>query len=157
MEIWTIACSSSINLSWFLLIYELGFIGDANSSSTWLSLSSSGMAESCSSLFVSNMLAVLMVKERTPLVFAWKLQLQWLRGVFCVIMVVHGLMRHHRQTIDQECMPWCGGIPSSWSLLPTYEMVSLRVMKTCINWLIWGELLPASHQPPSLSPRKAQC
>jgi hypothetical protein len=36
----------------------------------WLSLSSSGMAESCSSLFVSDTLAALMIKEGTSLVFA---------------------------------------------------------------------------------------
>jgi hypothetical protein len=70
-----------------------------------------------------------MVKEGTFLVFTWKLHLQLLRYVFCVIMVVHGLMRHHRQSIDQECTPWCGGILSSWSFLPTCEMVSSRVMK----------------------------
>jgi hypothetical protein len=40
------------------------------------------MAESCSSLFVSDTLAALMIKEGTSLVFAWKLHLQWLRGVF---------------------------------------------------------------------------
>jgi hypothetical protein len=123
----------------------------------WLSLSSRDMAESCSSLFANDTLVVLVVKEGSSLEFAWKLHPQWLRGVFCVIMIVHGLTRHHRQTIDQECMSWCGGILFSWSLLLTCEMVSLRVMKTDIDWLIWRELLPASHQPPSLSPRKVQC
>jgi hypothetical protein len=47
--------------------------------SPWLSLSSSGMVESCSSLFVSDTPAILMVKEGTSLEFAWKLHLQWLR------------------------------------------------------------------------------
>ena len=50
----------------------------------WLSLSSSGMVESYSSLFVIDTRAVLMIKEGTSLEFAWKLHLQWLRGVFCV-------------------------------------------------------------------------
>ena len=59
----------------------------------WLS---NDAAESCSSLFVSDTPAALMIKERTSLVFAWKLHFQWLRGVFCVTMVVHGLTRHSR-------------------------------------------------------------
>ena len=40
--------------------------------------SSNGVAESCSSLFVSDMPAILMIKERSSLVLAWKLHLQWL-------------------------------------------------------------------------------
>jgi hypothetical protein len=48
----------------------------------WLSLSSSGMAESYSSLFVIGMLVVLMAEEGTSLVFAWKLHLQRLKVVF---------------------------------------------------------------------------
>jgi hypothetical protein len=107
-------------------------------------------------VFVNDASVVLMVKEGSSLEFAWKLHLQWLRGVSCVIMIVHCLTRHHRQTINQECMPWCVGIPSSWSLLPTCKMVSSRIMKIDIDWLIWHELLSASHQPPSLSPRKVQ-
>jgi hypothetical protein len=47
-----------------------------------LFLSSSGMAESCSSLFVNNATGALMVKEGSSLEFAWKLHLQWCRGVF---------------------------------------------------------------------------
>ena len=44
--------------------------------------SSNGVAESCSSLFVSDMLAILMIKERSSLVLVWKLHLQWPRDVF---------------------------------------------------------------------------
>jgi hypothetical protein len=103
------------------------------------------MAESCSSMFVNDAPVILMVKEGSSLEFTWKLYLQWLRGVSCVIKIVHCLTRHHRQTIDQECMPWCASIPSSWSLLSTCKIVSSRVMKTNIDWLIWHELLPISH------------
>jgi hypothetical protein len=62
----------------------------------WLSLASNGMSESCSSLFVSNTPAILMVKEGTPLVLAWKLHLQWLEGCLLVPMVVHDSTRHRR-------------------------------------------------------------
>jgi hypothetical protein len=53
-------------------------------------LSSSGMTESCSSLFVNNATSALMVKEGSSLEFAWKLHLQWRRGVF---FCDHGRLR----------------------------------------------------------------
>ena len=45
----------------------------------WLS---NDVAKSYSSLFVSDMPAVLMIKERSSLVLTWKLHLQWLGDVF---------------------------------------------------------------------------
>jgi hypothetical protein len=58
-------------------------------------------------LFVSDTLVVLMIKERTSLVLAWKLHLQWLRGVFCVSMAIFGPYEalsvvHHRLMILVE-------------------------------------------------------
>jgi len=108
--------SSFLDFYWFL-VDELVFIVDATQVLPWLSNS---VAESCSSLFVSDMPAVLKIKEWTSLVFVWKLHLQWPRDVFCVTMVILGLTRHNRQwTIDwwcmlaQECTPWCSGISLS--------------------------------------------
>ena len=105
--------------------------------------------------------SILMIKEGTSLVLAWKLHLQWLRVVF----VQPWLWPYETlwQTIDQwcllaqECMPWCGGIPSSWSLLSTCKPVLSKMMKAGIFWLIRGGLHLASHHHPSLSLRKAQC
>jgi hypothetical protein len=53
------------------------------------------MAESCSSLFINDVAGALRVKKESSLEFIWKLHLQWRSGVFCVIMVVYGLMEHH--------------------------------------------------------------
>ena len=95
----------------------------------WLS---NDVAESCSSLFVSDTLAVLKIKEWISLVFAWKLHLQWPRDVFWVTMVVLGLTRHNRQWIidwwcllARECMPWCSGISLS---CPCWW---------CVSWSFW--------------------
>jgi hypothetical protein len=73
--------STFLDFYWFL-VDELMFIGNATKVPPWLSFSSSGMAESYSSLFVSDTPVVLMVKEGTSLVLVWKLHLQWLKGVF---------------------------------------------------------------------------
>ena len=58
----------------------------------WLSLSSNGMAKTCSSLFISDTPAVLMVKEGTSLVLVWKLHLNDL-GMLSYDHG-HGLTRH---------------------------------------------------------------
>jgi hypothetical protein len=51
-------------------------------------------------------------------------------------MVVHDSMRHHRQIstdlwclLARECTPRCSGFSSSWSLLPTCELVFSRMMR----------------------------
>jgi hypothetical protein len=67
--------STCLDFYWFL-VDKLMFIGDVTQVSPWLSSSSSGMAESYSSLFISDMPAVLMVEDGTSLVLAWKLHLQ---------------------------------------------------------------------------------
>ena len=84
--------STFLDFCWFL-VDELVFIIDATQGLPWLPNS---VAESCSSLFVSDMPAVLKIKEWTSLVFVWKLHLQWPRDVFCVVMVVLRLTRHNR-------------------------------------------------------------
>jgi hypothetical protein len=66
--------STCLDFYWFL-DDELMFIGDITQVPPWLSLSSSGMVERYSSLFVSDTPAVLMVEEGTSLVLAWKLYL----------------------------------------------------------------------------------
>ena len=65
------------------------------------------------------------------------------RGCLWATMVVHGLTVHSNQwTIDWWCVLawgcslWCSGISSSWSLLPTCKLVSLKMMETGIFWLI---------------------
>jgi hypothetical protein len=139
----TLLPSTFLDFCW-VLVDELVFIRDATQVLPWLS---NGVAESYSSLFISYTPAVLKIKESTSLVFAWKLHLQWHRGVFYVTMVVHEHTRHNRQwTIDwwcllaRECTPWCSGISLSWSLLLTCELVFLKMMKADVFWLIRGGL-----------------
>ena len=164
MRIWTIACSSSINLSWFLLI--LGW--------------RVGILWGCELKFLLDCLCPLMAWRRVVLLCllviqqpSWwsKKEPHWYsHGSFIfndlgVSLCDHGcdLMRHHRQTIDQwcllarECTPWCGGIPSSWYLLSTCELVSLKMMKAGIFWPIWSGSHHDSPQHSSLRPGKAQC
>ena len=146
MRIRTIACSSSINLSWFSLI--LGW---------WV-----GVHWRCKLKFLLGCLCPLMAWWRVLLCLLAIRQLSWWSrkelhwnlhenfifnglGVSFVFMAVHSLTRHHRQTIDRECTPWCGGISSSWSLLPTCELVFLKMMKAGVLWLIRGGLHLASH------------
>ena len=122
--------STFLDFCWFL-VDELGFIGDATQVPPWLS---NDVAESCC-LIVNDTLAVLMVKEGTSLVFAWKLHLRWLRDVF----LCPWLFMIPWDTVDRppliddilltrDCTPWCSGISLSWFLLSTCESVSPKMI-----------------------------
>jgi hypothetical protein len=66
----TVARSSPINLSWFLLIHGWWvsvLLGMWTQVPPWLS---NDLVESCSSSFISDTAVVLIVKERTSLVLA---------------------------------------------------------------------------------------
>ena len=125
----------------------------------WWSFSYNGVAESFSSL----LLAILMVEEGTSLILAWKLHLQWLRDVtlqpwlFMVFWKTVGSpplidVCWHKDAC-QAVMASCDPCPCCrcvrWCLRRWWKKVS--------DWLIWGELHPASHRHPNLNFGKTQC
>ena len=137
----TVACSSPINLAWFLML--LGW---------WI-----GVHWRCRLEFVLDCLCHLAVWRRVviqsliaihQLSWSSRMEPHWYLhesfitndlGRHLATVVVHGLSRHSRQsTIDwcllpQGCMQWCNGISSSLSFLPTCKMVSSKMMKACLR------------------------